>query len=81
MNKQQYQELLRKHNCTVTFNKQDGTSRTMKCTLDSDFIATSGLTPVGGGASVPDTQVRVVDTEKNAWRSFNIDSVTSFTID
>jgi hypothetical protein len=81
MNKQQYTELLRKHNCTVTFTKKDGTSRTMKCTLDSDYIADNGLTPVGGGASVPDTQVRCVDTEKNAWRSFTVDSVSNFTID
>jgi hypothetical protein len=81
MNKQQYTDLLRKNKCTVTFTKQDGSSRTMRATLDQDYITDNGLTPTGGGSAVPDTQVRCIDTEKNAWRSFNIGSVTSFTID
>ncbi len=78
MNKQDYSNALHNGICTVVFRKKNGELRTMRCTLESAYIDTNGLTPVGGGASGPDTQVRCVDVDKNEWRSFNIDSVISF---
>lgn len=78
MNKQDYNNALKNGACTVVFRKKNGELRTMRCTLESAYIDTNGLTPVGGGSQGPDTQVRCVDVDKNEWRSFNIDSVISF---
>ena len=78
MNKQDYNNALYGGICTVVFRKKNGELRTMRCTLESTYIDANGLTPVGGGASGPETQVRCVDVDKNEWRSFNIDSVISF---
>jgi len=79
MLKSDYNRMLQDRICTVVFQKKDGSERLMKCTLQQDIIESNGLTPVGGGSVVPDQQVRCIDIEKMAWRSFNIDSVISFT--
>ncbi len=73
-----YTEQLRNGTCVVEFTKKNGDHRIMNCTLQSDFITQHNLTPVGGGAAVYDNQVRCVDVDIMEWRSFNIDSVTSF---
>jgi hypothetical protein len=79
MTKDEYTKILQRKFCTVVFTKKDGSNRIMNCTLMSDIIDRNGLTPVGGGGSVvPDQQVRCIDTDIMAWRSFNIDSVVSF---
>jgi hypothetical protein len=78
LSKSEYNQALKNGICTVVFRKKDGTNRTMTCTLQQEFLEKSGLIPVGGGAVVPDTQVRCVDTEIMQWRSFNIDSVIKF---
>jgi hypothetical protein len=81
LTKDQYQEMLRDNICTVVFTKKDGTERTMRCTLKQDVIEGNDLVPVGSGIIVPDYQVRCIDVEKKAWRSFNIDTVVSFEVD
>ncbi len=73
-----YAEKLRNNICVVVFEKKDGTERTMICTTKSDQIPQSGWT--SRTVNVPDTQVRVYDVQKQAWRSFNTDSVISFDI-
>ena len=78
MLKSEYNKMLQNGVCTVVFLKKDGSERLMKCTLQQDIIESNGLTPVGGGSVVSDQQVRCIDIEKMAWRSFNIDSVVSF---
>ena len=78
MLKSDYTKMLHNGICTVVFQKKDGSERLMKCTLQQDIIESNGLTPVGGGSVVPEQQVRCIDIEKMAWRSFNIDSVVSF---
>lgn len=78
MNKQDYSNLLKSGTRTVVFRKKDGEVRTMNCTLEPSYIVSNRLTPVGGGSSGPETQVRCVDVDKLEWRSFNIDSVISF---
>jgi len=78
MTKSDYNKMLQIKFCTVVFRKKDGTNRTMNCTLMSDVIDSNGLTPVGGGHSGSDQQVKVIDTDIMQWRSFNIDSVISF---
>ena len=63
---------------TVTFiKKSTGSARVMKCTKNLDKIDTK-FHPQGSKAIVHDcNQVRVFDVEKNAWRSFDINSVVS----
>lgn len=74
--KSYYNALLHTSVCTVVFEKKDGTERTMNCTLQQDQLPKSSATT--RTVTVPDTQVRCFDVDKQEWRSFNIDSVISF---
>ena len=59
----------------VTFNKIDGSVRTMRCTLNDDYLPDQyrGKTMV-----TEDIQtMRVFDVDVGQWRSFRIESVTS----
>lgn len=71
---------LRSNVCQVVFQKKDGSKRTMNCTLKHNTIEQNGLTPKGTGSTGPETQIRCIDLDKMAWRSFTMDSVISFTI-
>lgn len=71
-------QLLHSKICTVVFTKQDGTERTMLCTLNQNVIDMHNLTPVGGGREGPIEQIRCVDVDIMQWRSFNLDSILSF---
>lgn len=64
--------------CVVKFEKKDGTERTMRCTLNQQVISENNLTPSGGGSTVPDHQIRVIDVDKMVWRSFTIPSIITF---
>lgn len=70
---------LREGVCIVKFEKADGTERTMRCTLNQQVISENNSTPTGGGSNYPDYQIRVLDVDKMAWRSFNLPSIISFT--
>ena len=74
----QLKQLLHDKICTVEFEKKDKTVRKMKCTLMTSYINQHNLQPTGGGHTYPTDQVRVVDVDKNEWRSFNYSSVLSF---
>lgn len=78
MTPDQVRQALHERICTVVFLKKDKTERTMVCTLMSTYINDHDLVPTGGGSQGPVDQVRVVDTEINQWRSFNLSSVLSF---
>jgi hypothetical protein len=58
----------------VTFTKKDGTIREMKCTTQSELvgISTYSLAPSSSELIV------VWDLEKDAWRSFKLDSVITY---
>ena len=60
----------------VTFIKNDGSKRVMLCTKQPSMIP-AGNEPKGTGAPENDSTVRVFDLEKEAWRSFRVDSVTN----
>lgn len=60
----------------VVFIKADGSERTMFCTTNFDMIPSESH-PTGNGKPENPTVKRVFDLEKNAWRSFRIDSVIS----
>ena len=58
----------------VTFRKQNGDERVMKCTLNEDIVPPF---EVKGTKKKNNEVVSVWDIEKSAWRSFRIDSVKS----
>jgi hypothetical protein len=57
----------------VIFTKADGSERTMNCTLKLENIP-EDQRPKGAIKSESD-QIRVFDTDIDAWRSFNFSSV------
>lgn len=62
---------------TVTFTKADGSNRVMECTLRHDLIPEANR-PKGESQIKENLDtIRVFDIEKNAWRSFRVDSVIS----
>lgn len=60
----------------IVFTKADGTERKMHCTLDMNQIPVDHH-PTGSGKTQSESVLAVYDLEKNAWRSFRIDSVKS----
>ena len=72
MNRDEILTALKKGITTVVFTKVDGSQRTMNCTLNSRYLPEQKETDGKGksGASIS-----VWDTDKNAWRSFRVDSV------
>ena len=64
--------------CTVTFNKLDGTQRTMKCTRHSGAIPKESQ-PKGTKTIKENTAViSAYDIEAEGWRSFIVENVTQF---
>lgn len=72
-------EMLHEGSCRVTFTKVNGEERVMNCTLDIDNIPTESL-PKGTGVVLKEESgvIRAFDTDKSAWRSFKVESVTDF---
>lgn len=74
-------ELIQNNVVTVTFEKVDGTERTMKCTLIPEYLPNK----VDDNKQLLTESVRkenpsnlsVWDIESNSWRSFRYDSVKS----
>lgn len=72
-------KMLKESVCTVKFTKKDGTERVMKATLKDDVVKPlmeANGTSTSSRKSNPN-QVCVIDVEKNAWRSFNIETLIS----
>jgi hypothetical protein len=68
--------VLKDSKLTVTFEKNDGTERVMKCTLREDVIVPTEAGNIArpGRKSNPEV-CPVWDIEANAWRSFRFDSI------
>ena len=67
--------------CTVTFTKVNGETRTMPCTLKEDIVpAYERKTPVKEATAKESATLSVWCTDKSAWRSFRVDSVTNLEI-
>lgn len=63
---------------TVTFTKvSDGTSRTMPCTMNESLIPANMLSR-DSNRTKNENIVTVYALDKNEWRSFRRDSVTSY---
>jgi len=71
--------MLHEGTCQVTFTKLDGTKRVMKCTLKSEkinsLIDSGKLDAPGSSKQKSDEVISVIDLDKDAWRSFRVDSV------
>lgn len=69
--------VLKENNVRVTFNKKDGTTREMLCTLNEEVVEPYEKKTDREKESSEDV-CPVWDVEKKAWRSFRWDSVTKF---
>jgi hypothetical protein len=72
--------LLREQNVSVTFQKIDGSERTMLCTLSEVKIPAENR-PKGASTVKNDQSLAVFDVEKQGWRSFRWDSIKSIQVD
>jgi hypothetical protein len=65
----------------VTFTKSDGSERVMKCTLIDEYIPNPELDlDRTSTRKVNEAVLPVWDIDKNAWRSFRIDSVKAIQV-
>jgi len=72
-------ELLHNNEINITFEKKDGTIREMKCTLQEDLLPKRAITEEKKEPKkVNEEVIAVYDLEKQAFRSFRIDSLKSF---
>lgn len=73
---------LRAGTCSVNFVKKDGTEREMLCTLNMDKIPEKHIPKSDGNKRSTEgtisESIRAYDLEKEAWRSFRLDSVKTF---
>ena len=80
MTREEMIDMLVSGECTVTFTKVDGTQRVMPCTLNARLIPpepVSESTESKKERKVNEEVIPVFCTDKQAWRSFRVDSVIS----
>ena len=81
LTKEELVEELKYHICEVTFTKVNGEVRTMPCTLRVDIVpAYERKTPLKEATDKEKATLSVWCTDKGAWRSFRVDSVTDIKI-
>ena len=73
-------EILKDHNCEVTFTKVDGTVRTMPCTLRTDAMPPVALQEHHKTKLYKPETLSVFCTDKQEWRSFRVANVQSVRI-
>lgn len=66
--------VLQNEGATVTFKKQDGTERVMKCSLNESVVVPHEK-KTDRVKEKNDNILPVWDIEKSAWRSFKLDSI------
>lgn len=70
-------EQLRSAVYEVTFTKVDGEQRVMPCTLSPEYLPESEVSRSRGDGEVNKNVVRAYAIDKQAWRSFRVENVTS----
>lgn len=81
LTKDEIVEALKANVCEVTFTKVNGEVRVMPCTLREDVVpAYERKTPVKEATGKESATLSVWCTDKAAWRSFRVDSVTKLEI-
>lgn len=79
--KEQILKCLTTHQCVVKFTKVNGELREMPCTLKPDVVPKfERKTPVKESTKESNT-ISVWCTDKQAWRSFRVDSVLDIQVD
>ena len=74
-------EALQKGQVTVTFKKIDtGDIRIMPCTLNKDILKENGVTSTINYSSNNMEAFPVWSMDKNAWRSFRLDTVEGWEV-
>ena len=79
-NKQELKDLLKKKIVSVTFLKTDKTERKMLCTLKEDVLPVVESKEPKRTKKDNDNVLAVWDLEKEAFRSFRVDSVTDYQV-
>lgn len=74
LNRTEFLERLQEHIIEVNFTKVSGEPRKMRCTLRADLLPPQE--DIEESFTESDRMI-VWDMDKNAWRSFRLDSVTS----
>lgn len=73
--------LSEKYPITITFNKKDGTSRTMKCTRNNENIPADKLPKGIQENESASKNIKCFDVDKQEWRSFIQTSITRIEFD
>lgn len=60
----------------IVFNKQDGSQRTMRCTLNAE-LTKSYEKKTDKTKTISEDVLPVYDLDKDGWRSFRYDSIVS----
>lgn len=77
--KEEVKILLRENKCSITFEKVNGETRKMLCTLDSSLIPKEDIEAGEKRTKVENLEVLpVYDLESNGWRSFRWNSLKEF---
>jgi len=79
MERSDIMEKLQSNRCWVTFKKVNGEMRTMHCTLLEQYLPKQMHTDEVT-ARKTDSNIAVWDLQKEAWRSFRVDSVVKFEV-
>jgi hypothetical protein len=72
--------ILRASAITITFTKNDGSVREMRCTLNESFIPKVEKAETTKERAVNPEVCPVWDIDKQAWRSFRWDSITKIEV-
>ena len=67
---------LQRSELNVTFMKLDGTTRTMRCTLKSDYLPEEFQTMAPVLTETNPITIAVWDLDASGWRSFRLENVT-----
>lgn len=80
-------QALSEYICLINFTKSDGTERQMYCTLRSDCLPPRTIEQAAESYKRqkeqrprPLTNISVWDLEKDGWRSFDMNNLTSFVV-
>jgi hypothetical protein len=70
-------ELLRQHDCEVTFRKVDGELRVMPCTLRPEVLPTKPVTEGSRTKTPAPGVISAWSLDRSEWRSFRTNNVIS----
>ena len=81
MDRKEISEVLSTSTCVVSLVKVNGERRDMECTLDPAYIPKVEVVETSSNSKKkPESVLPVWDVNKEAWRSFRVDSVFKITM-